>query len=120
MNINGVCTVYSELIERGVKEYPRLQEVGEFVVTLKFRSWGKRKGLLCYFITDDGQKFHLYAWRIQSGERYEKYCPRDSWPNFAWVEDETKWLIVTKKSKYGNVYWSTAEHLKNCGGDANV
>lgn len=109
MNSNGVCTMYEELVERGVKDYPRLQEAGRFLVTLKFRSWGKNNSLICYFETDDRQTFHLYAWRIQGGERSECYCPRDSWPNFATVEDETRWIIETKISRTGNLFWATAE-----------
>lgn len=109
MNNYGVCTVYHELLERGAKDYPQMQEEGKYLATLKFRGWGKSKALICYFETDDGRKFNLYAWRIQGGERNECYCPRDCGPNFAWVEDGTEWLIETKKSRNGNVFWSTAE-----------
>lgn len=109
MNEHGVCTVYSELEEHGAKDYPRMQEVGQYHVILNFRSWGKANILLCYFEMDDGRKFHLNAWRRQGGDRDEQYCPRDSWPNFALVEDGTHWLIETKRSRNGNVFWSTAE-----------
>ena len=109
MNNNGVCTIYEELLDRGVRDYPQLKETGKFLVTLNFRGWGKNNCLLCHFMTDDGRKFHLYAWRIQGGGRYECYCPRDSWPNFATVQDGTRWIVETKMTRNGNVFWATAE-----------
>lgn len=98
-----------EFLARDGKSYKRLQEEGKFLVTLKFRVWGKSMNLGCYFQTDEGSRFYLYAWRIKGGVRDEQYCPRDSEPNFAEVEDDTRWLIETKKSRNGNIYWSTAE-----------
>jgi len=92
-------------------KYNRLEEVGEYTATLVNKHWGKRKSLCCYFDTDDGKSFYLYAWRVQSGERVNQYCPRDSSPNFRDVDVGTRWRITTKISKQGNVYWSTAEAL---------
>jgi len=87
-----------------------LQE-GEFIATFILKAWGERIRLRCYFLTDDGKNFYLNAWRVQSGERKDQYCPRDSAPNFRHVKPGTRWLITTKRSKNGNVFWSTAEEL---------
>ena len=92
-------------------KYTRLVEEGEFIATLRFTQWGKRLSLGCYFEMDDGNCFYLYAWRIQRGERKDQYCPRDSAPNFRYVMPGTRWIITTKRSKNGNVFWSTAEEL---------
>ena len=102
---------YSYLQSPDKRGYSRLIEEGEYIATLNFKVWGKRMSLGCYFETDDGKKFYLYAWRIQYGERKDDYCPRDCAINFRDVKPGTRWLIKTRRSSKGNVYWSTAEEL---------
>ena len=55
--------VPSDLEEMGfdVNQYPLPSEPGETTATLVMRKWGKRCNLICYFDTDDGQKFKLIA-----------------------------------------------------------
>ena len=86
-------------------------EEGEFIATFVLKAWGERNRLRCYFFTDDGKNFYLNTWRVQSGERKDQYCPRDSAPNFRNVELGTRWLITTKSSRNGNVFWSKAEEI---------
>lgn len=102
MNITG-------RIDRSSQGYKRLEEAGEYLVTLKFTTWGKQLCLGCYFEADDGERFYLYAWLQESGDRRGQYCPRECGPNFRYVKDGTRWRITTKLNKKGNVYWATAE-----------
>ena len=108
MNEHGVCTRAADL-PADANGYHFLQEPGEYRATLKFRTWGERMRLRCYFIADDGQKFYINAWRRQGGPMVNCYCPRDNGPDFEKVPDGTNWLITMKNSRNGNVFWSAAE-----------
>ena len=88
-----------------------LVQEGEFTATFILKAWGERNRLRCYFLTDDGKSFYLNAWRVQSRDRKNQYCPRDSESNFRNVEIGTRWVLTTKRSSKGNVFWSTAENL---------
>jgi len=96
-------------VSAGLNRYTRLEEAGEYLATLRFTSWGKCLNLGCYFEADDGNRFYLYAWRKESGERHGQYCPREGGPNFRYIELGTRWLITTRLNSKGNIDWVTAE-----------
>lgn len=110
MNNAGVLTTSQEYFEFKLNEYVLLRKEGEFIVTLKYRYWGKQLNLGCYFLSSDGEKFFLYAWRrkLINGEHY---CPRISNLGFENVEDNTKWIITARKNKNGNVVWLDAKEI---------
>ncbi len=53
MNHNGILTSQEELEAHGYRDYETIQEVGEFILRLDFRGWGRARYnancLICYF-----------------------------------------------------------------------
>ena len=80
---------------------------GEFVGTLRYRTWHPKSRvpcLWCCFDTDDGQKYKLSAWWDKN------YRPSKSGISFADdVRNGTKWRCTFTKTKRGYASWVTAE-----------
>ncbi len=58
-----------------VWDYDYPADRGEFTGTLVHKRWVPKRGLVCYFDTDQGEKYKLGVWYYC---RTEKYRPRIS------------------------------------------
>lgn len=108
MNSNGIKTTLEEALIYGLNEYKYLDTPGEYIVTLKHRSWGKKHNLGCCFETDDGKKFRLYVW-FNENTNGAHFSPKNSSIDFSTVNDDTKWKITTSTTCNGKVKWDNAE-----------
>lgn len=85
--------------------YP--SETGSFTGILRYRCWHKNKPmLLCYFDSDDGDRYILPAWWQSWGV---SYSPKETLINFAdEVSNNTRWECSFRVNEKGYVNWRTA------------
>ena len=85
--------------------YP--SKTGSFTGILRYRCWHKNKPmLLCYFDSDDGNRYILPAWWQSWGV---SYSPKESLINFAdEVSNNTRWKCSFRVNEKGYVNWRTA------------
>ena len=107
MSRNEIITTIKGRKEAPLKQYSFPTEKGEFIGILKYRAWGRKSALLCYFDTDDGKNYVLSAWWNR------EYMPRQTQISFADdVVNGTRWRCTFEISKGGSTTtWLTAEML---------
>lgn len=111
MNESGVLTTKQEVKEYVGFEYLFPKEECVFVGRLDSRNWfnkGSVYALECNFTTADGKKLALLAFRHKLPN--EIYAPKDCDIDFAHdVEDDSIWKCTLVNTKFGNLFWKSAE-----------
>lgn len=111
MNKSGVLTTRAERREYAGFNYSSPQEECTFVGRLDFRNWYNNNNvyaLVCNFTSAEGRKFSLFAFRHKLPN--EIYAPRSCEIDFAHdVEDGSIWRCTSVYTRYGQLYWKSAE-----------
>jgi hypothetical protein len=85
---------------------------GELTGTLVTRAWPKkssfRKSLICYFVTDEGEKYFLLAFQDLKSKLYK---PRSTDIDFTEVEIGSRFKLSYSVSKGNWPNWIDAEPL---------
>ena len=121
MNKSGVLTTEFEKAAYVGFDYTVPEEECIFVGRLVNRVWYNNKnvyGLVCNFITEDGRKIALFAFRHKLPN--EIYSPRNCDIDFAHdVKDGTIWRCTHASTKYGKLFWKSAELISEFGDDSS-
>lgn len=96
MNNYGVRTTMDEKASFPYEEYPIMDSIGTFRVTLMDKVWGNYMNIICAFVTDEGKKFHISILRRRNDELYG---PSKSSVDFATAPIGSKWICTFVKRK---------------------
>ncbi len=75
---------------------------GNFNGTLAMKMWSDKQGLICYFDTDNNEKFKLCVWFSNNDDK--SYRPKQSTVDISYLEIGTK-CIITYENKNGKTVW---------------
>lgn len=122
MNEFGVLTTKQEIRNYVSYQYHFPKEECVFVGRLDNRNWfnkGSVYALECNFTTADGKKLALLAFRHKLPN--EIYAPKDCDIDFAHdVEDDSIWKCTLVNTKFGNLYWKSAELVSQYDEDDSI
>ena len=122
MNEFGVLTTKQEIRNYVSYQYHFPKEECVFVGRLENRNWfnkGSVYALECNFTTADGKKLALLAFRHKLPN--EIYAPKDCDIDFAHdVEDDSIWKCTLVNTKFGNLYWKSAELVSQFDEDDSI
>lgn len=88
---------------------------GTWIGKLKFKSWGKKTNLHCFFENyHTGELHSMSAFRSRNGTR--TYSPRDGLVDFSEAGIEgCSYELVTKVNSKGNTAWLSAKNVEDNG-----